>query len=223
MFKHFKRTGLFAVIISILITMSGCSDTASMVCDALSEKYGDFFVAVKKGDRIDTNHTKLYIHPEGQEDLLFTATINKKNGIVEDDYVSQLVNYEVERIVKKQFKKISMDTYAQSMVVMRNPLDVTFEEYTPKSFQEKYKFEHYTIYLAVEQENFSLEKAQQALKNANKEIGVNLVVVGFVFDSAKFDKCVEEMKGNPEMSVTLIEKYMPVKSFDVIVENEDVR
>ena len=82
--------------LTTMVTMSACSkinnDTANDVCSALSEKYGESFVAVKIGDRFNTDSAKLYVHPADNEDILFTARINKDTGAVEDNYIEEKVN-----------------------------------------------------------------------------------------------------------------------------------
>lgn len=98
--KIIMKVGLIIMALTTMVTMSACSkinnDTANDVCSALSEKYGESFVAVKIGDRFNTDSAKLYVHPADNEDILFTARINKDTGAVEDNYIEEKVNYQVE-------------------------------------------------------------------------------------------------------------------------------
>lgn len=84
--KIIMKVGLIIMALTTMVTMSACSkinnDTANDVCSALSEKYGESFVAVKIGDRFNTDSAKLYVHPADNEDILFTARINKDTGAV---------------------------------------------------------------------------------------------------------------------------------------------
>ena len=151
--KIIMKVGLIIMALTTMVTMSACSkinnDTANDVCSALSEKYGESFVAVKIGDRFNTDSAKLYVHPADNEDILFTARINKDTGAVEDNYIEEKVNYQVEDTLKNAFELNGISAASRCMVVTRDTLSVETEEYTPQTFSEKYGFTNYTVYLAL--------------------------------------------------------------------------
>lgn len=208
--------------LTTMVTMNACSkinnETANDVCTALSEKYGESFTVVKIGDRFNTDSAKLYVHPANNEDILFTARINKDTGKVEDNYIEEKINYQVEEILKDAFSKKGINVASRCMVVTREPISVDNENYTPQSFSKKYCFDHYTIYLVLKNGNYAVSDILDAVKNANENIGVKLIIAGYVFDESNYLECVNEIQSTPDISVTMIESKLPVSSFDINVE-----
>lgn len=220
--KIIMKVGLIIMALTTMITMNACSkinnETANDVCTALSEKYGESFVAVKIGDRFNTDSAKLYVHPADNENILFTARINKDTGAVEDNYIEEKVNYQVEDILKDAFEQKGISATSRCMVVTKDPLSVDKNEYTPKSFSEEYGFSHYTIYLVLKDGDYSSSEILSAVKSANETIGVKLVIAGYVFGEDGYSDCASEIQSTPDISITLIEAKSPTSSFDVNVE-----
>lgn len=220
--KIIMKVGLIIMALTTMITMNACSkinnETANDVCTALSEKYGESFVAAKIGDRFNTDSAKLYVHPADNENILFTARINKDTGVVEDNYIEEKVNYQVEDILKNAFEQNGISVSSRCMVVTKDPLSVEIDEYTPKSFSEKYAFNHYTIYLVIKDGDYSASEILNAVKSANEAVGVKIVIAGYVFGEAGYSECVSEIQSTPDISVTMIEANSPISSFDINVE-----
>ena len=218
------KLGVIIMAISAMFTMSACSkinnDTSSKVCKALEERYGETFIAKKIGDRFHTNTAKLYVYPEKNEEILFTATIDRETGNVYDTYLLEKVNNDIEKILTQCFSNEAMEAYAQCMVIAKESFDISKDNYTPLKLQEIYGFEHYSIYFIMNTENMTPEKIERALININKEIGVKMIVSGYIFETDNYKACLEKMKENPEISTTIIEKELPRAAFDVIVDNE---
>ena len=147
--KTIMKVGLMIMALTTMITMNACSkinnETANDVCIALAEKYGEDFVAVKIGDRFNTDSAKLYVHPKNNEEVLFTARINKDSGIVEDNYIEEKINYQVENVLLNAFLEKGISVSSRSMVVTKDPIIPENDEYTPKSFSEKYNFRFFII------------------------------------------------------------------------------
>ena len=220
--KIIMKVGLIIIAFTTMITMNACSkinnETANDVCTALSEKYGESFVAVKIGDRFNTDSAKLYVHPADNESIIFTSRINKDTGAVEDNYIEEKVNYQVEDILKNAFAENGISATSRCVVVTKDPLGVEIDEYTPKSFSEKYAFSHYTVYLVLKDGDYSAQDVLNAIKSANEALGVKLVIAGYVFGEDGYSECANEIQATPDMSITMIEAKSPTFSFDVNVE-----
>lgn len=205
-----------------MITMNACNkinnETANDVCDALSEKYGEFFNAIKIGDRFNTDSAKLYVHPTDNENILFVARINKDTGEVEDNYVEEKVNYQVEDIIKDSFAENGIVVSSICMVVTKDPIDAVNGDYTPKSFSEEYGFDHYTIYLVLKSGDYSASDILNSVKSANEATDVKLLIIAYVFSEDGYSECASVIQENPEMSITMIEERSPVSSFSIKVE-----
>ena len=221
--KTIMKVGLIIMALTTMVTMNACSiinnETANDVCKALSEKYGESFVAVKIGDRFNTDSAKLYVHPADNENIIFTARINKDTGSVEDNYIEERVNYQVEDALRNAFELNGISVTSRCMVVTKDPLNVYTEEYTPQTFSEKYGFTHYTVYLVLKDGNYTASDVLNAVKSANETIGVKLVIAGYVFKEDGYSKCVSEIRSIPDISITMIEAMSPISSFDVNVEH----
>lgn len=219
--KILKKVGLIIMAITTMITMNACSkvnnDTANEVCAALSEKYGESFEATKIGDRFNTDSAKLYIHPSDNDELLFTASINRTTGEVTDDYVTEKVNYQVEKSIREEFNAVGVSADSRCMVVTRNELVTENEEYNPESFMERYSFDNYMVYLIINGDGMSVDKIHSAITQIGKNLNVKLIIAGYVFDSTYGD-CLTELKQSPEMSITMIEAHNPTSTFDVTVD-----
>lgn len=220
--KAIMKVGLIIMALTTMVTMNACSkinnETANDVCTALSEKYGESFVAVKIGDRFNTDSAKLYVYPAKNENILFTARINKDTGAVEDNYIEEKVNYQVEEALKNAFEQNGISAVSRCMVVTKDPLSVDNGDYTPQGFSEKYGFNHYTVYLVLREGDYSAADVLSAVKSANETIGVKLVIAGYVFEGNGYSECASEIQSTPDISITLIEEMSPISSFDVNVE-----
>lgn len=219
-----RKVGVIIMAITTTIFMGACSellnkDTSDKVCRALNEKYGETFVVTAIGDRLNADGAKLYVHPADNKDLLFTARINRETGVVDDNYIEEKVNYKVESIVADSFDKRNISVNSRCAVVTQEPLIVENEDYTPVGFKEKYNFDHYTLYLVIRQGDFTAADLLAAFENANNSVGVELVMICYIFEPENYSACVEEMKIYAEMGATMIESHSPVSAFNVIAEN----
>lgn len=216
------KVGLIIMALATTITMSACSrinnEIAEDVCNALTQKYEESFVAVKIGDRFDTQSAKIYVHPADNDDILFTAKIDRNTGVVKDDYIEEAVNYKVELAVADAFFKRDIAASSRCMVVTKNPICAEKGDYSPKEFCEKYGFDHYTIYLIVKDGSYDANSLLSAITAVNEVVGVKLVIAGYVFAEDGYVECAVAMKDNPDMSITMIEAISPITSFDIIVE-----
>lgn len=208
----------------IPINLAACGktdkQTSDEVCKALEEKYGEEFVASKIGDRYNTGGAKLYVSPKDNEDMVFVATIDEETGEVEDGYLTEKVNFEIETTIADCFDDEDVTVVSSCMVVTNDPLEVEVDEYTPKTFSEEYDFDDYTVYLIIEDDNLTAEKICNAMENVYEEIGVKIIVAGYIFESDDFDVCSEQIEEIPDISYTLIEKHSPIAEFNLIVNDD---
>lgn len=196
--------------------MQSSSNTAEEVCTALSDKYGEEFQAVSIGDRIDTNHSKLYVHPISNEEVLFTAVIDDNTGKITDNYIVETVNLQIKDKLKENCKKKGIETEARVMAITRNGLEInTNKKHSPESFMKEYDLNNYLVYLIAKQNDITTEEIKEVIKKTEEELNIKMLVVGYILDEG-YDECSEEMKKYPEISKTMIESYNPVASFDYI-------
>ena len=212
-----KKVGLIIMGLTTMITMSACSMvnqmTGNKVCAALEEKYGEPFVATRIGDRINTGSATLIVHPADNEDLLFTAKIYKGTGEVEDNYIEEKVNVQVEEILKDSFAQYGITASSVCSVVTRNPIAFENYEYTPKSFSEEYGFDDYFIYLILKDGDYSASDILSAVKLTHETVGVKLVISGYILDDEGYFACVSDMKTYADLTDAMIKDRSPICLF----------
>ena len=99
---------------SILCTFN--KTTANTVCGRLNAKYNEEFEAEYIGNRIDTNSAILYVHPKDTPKLMFKAVIDN-DGNVTDDYVSNIIIYQIENDIVDEFSKIGIDCAVDGSII----------------------------------------------------------------------------------------------------------
>ena len=221
--KIIMKVGLIIMALTTMVTMNACSkinnDTVNDVCAALSEKYGESFIAVKIGDRLNTDHAKLYVYPGSNNTLLFTATINRDTRIVVDDYVEQKVNHKVDTVIAEAATREDLAAYANCCIITRETLDAEIAEWTPQLFQQKYNFENYLVYLCVNKNDLTAEKLYKTMVECSAELGITVRYRVYVLEASKFDECVAELQKMPDANSTVIEKFAPIKTIWNDVDN----
>lgn len=220
--KIIKKVGMLIMAVGTMITMSACTkmnkDTAEEVCRALEEKYGQAFTAVKIGDRLNTEHAKLYVHPDEQEELLFTAKLDRTTRMVSDDYIVTKVCFKVKEAIEKAFEEENITSVSRCMIV--NSEEKVFEkkDWEPASFMEKHEYDHYTMYLVLDEKNASSDSILHVLKKVSADLQVKMVVTVCLFGTEAYEACKDEMMQYPEMSLTMIESHNPGSTFDVVID-----
>ncbi len=212
--KILKKVGLIIMAITTMITMNACSkvnnDTANEVCAALSEKYGESFEATKIGDRFNTDSAKLYIHPVGQEDLIFSARIDKNSGEVWDDYVRCLNAKHIENSILSSFETLDISATIKASLSCadtsaENDTNISFEE-----FATKYSLTGIMLYMPINENNVSEQTVSlivDTLISVEKKYSVKISVLAYSIPEDKYPDCVDAIKQNPDVSNTWFDSY----------------
>lgn len=212
--------------LTAMISMNACSrindNIAKEVCDALEIKYGEEFKVLKIGDRLNTNHTKLYVYPVDNEDIVFTAIIDRDTREVEDDYVVEKVNCQVEKEVNKAFELYDIKVFSSSYIIDKNEIITKSNNYTPRELYEDNAFDHYSIHLIIEGSKCDAIKIQEAIKKANLKIGVNLLIHIYVFDEENYYDCLQEFIDLPKVNSSIVNQHSPYSVFDVRIRDGQI-
>lgn len=214
--KIIIKVGIIIMALVSMINMNACSklnsETANEVCSALADKYGETFVAVKIGDRFNTDHAKLYVHPENDEKLIFVAEIDRDTKLVEDDYIVQKVNREVDKFINRCSTEQGLTVSSNCCVITREPLQVVSGDWTPETFWQEYSFDFYFVYLLVNAEGVDIEKLYSVMEKSGIELNVDIRFKVYVFDGNNYQKCIEDIQLEPDANTTIIEKHNPISS-----------
>ena len=82
-------------------------DISNAITKMLKDKYGEEFEVKMIGNRygtFDDNAVTTYCFPKSNENLLFTATMNKEQTVLEDDFYLRKVTFDLEENIKSEFK-----------------------------------------------------------------------------------------------------------------------
>ncbi len=190
-------------------------EQATYATEYLKEKYKENFIVDKIGARFNRDGAKLYVYPENNRDILFTVYIDKYSKEISEDYIEQKVNHQVIEKVKDALtsKKMIVDGY--SVLGMEKFLNPENKEFTPESFYKAYDFGYYAIYLIIDNENINVKDFYETLVNVATDLSVNLVFMINIFDKDNYKLCSDELKEYPALSLTMIEKHSPIKSFSM--------
>lgn len=212
--KIIMKVGLIIMALTTMVTMNACSkinnDTANDVCTALSEKYGESFVAVKIGDRFNTDSAKLYVHPADNETLVFSARINKDSGEVEDNYIRAIIASELKGKIKEHLASYQVPCELNVSLLCHDTSDETNTNISVEDFSEKYSLSGITVYLPVKSsflaEN-TVEDIVAAFKKTNDAMGINVSAMVYSISDEQFDACVKDMSSYPDLTNTWFDSY----------------
>lgn len=212
--KIIMKVGLIIMALTTMVTMNACSkinnETANDVCTALSEKYGESFVAVKIGDRFNTDSAKLYVHPADNETLVFSARIDKDSGKVEDNYIRVIIASEFKNKIKENLVAYQIPCELNVSLLCHDASDETNTKISVDDFAEKYSLSGITVYLPVKSsliDEDAIEDIVVAFKKANETFGINVSVMVYRISDEKFDACVEDMSSYPDITNTWFDSY----------------
>ncbi len=80
----------FLMLFCILLFTSSCSNNSSLAIDKLNQKYDENFVIKEEyPKKIGQDYFNLLVYPEGEPDLLFTASFDTKGESFSDNYVEK--------------------------------------------------------------------------------------------------------------------------------------
>lgn len=212
--KIIMKVGLIIMALTTMITMNACSkinnETANEVCAALADKYGESFVAVKIGDRFNTDSAKLYVHPASDETLVFSARIDKESGKVEDNYIRTIVADKIKDQIKSTLTSSQVPCELNVSLLCQDASDETDTKISVEQFASKYSLSGVTVYLPIKECSVSentVENIVTAFKETNEDIGVTVSAMVYSIADDQFDVCVNDMKSSPELTNTWFDSY----------------
>ena len=207
------KIGLLIIAIIAMISMNACScindDIAGEACKELEKKYSEEFQVLQIGDRLDTGHTKLYVCPVNNEEIVFTVLVNSDTGEIKDDYIIEKVNYQVKCELEAGFKCENIDAYVKCKVVDNEEIVVKKNDYTPRELYDDNNFEEYYIVVILDGTSCNGTKLLKAVQDAQKKIDVDLLVSVYAFDNTRYRECLAKYKEKSNMTETSIKKFEP--------------
>lgn len=208
------KVGLIIMTLTTMITMNACSKmndaTANDVCTALSEKYGESFVAIKIGDRFNTDSAKLYVHPAKNENLIFTARINKDSGKVEDNYIRSIIANEIEEEIKSSVDSSDLKCGFSVTLMCQDTSNEADASISFEKFAEKYSLSGIAVYVPIKSSTISdqtVEDIISTFKKANDKFSVSVSAMLYSISDENFEKCMDDMTYYPDLTSTWFDSF----------------
>ena len=174
----------------------------------LQEKYKKEFKIKKIGNRYGTytNDTvTTYCCPKDDENMMFTAKLNKEKTVLEDDYLLRKVSYELEENIKKEFRQNNIEVIVKNKIIGKNQLQ---EFLSVQEFIDKHKGTNFLAYIISSQKisNETLKNIYEKLEQ--KYNGIHLKTLIYVINEEQYKECCETIKQSPTITETTIEKFV---------------
>ena len=179
--------------------------TANTVCGRLNAKYNEKFEAEYIGNRIDTNSATLYVHPKDTPKLMFKAVIDN-DGNVTDDYVSNIIIYQIENDIVDEFSKIGIDCAVDGSIIS-DVSEETDKSLSVNEFADKHNIEDIYFKIGFYDESISKEKMLLTFKNISQKYSSGLLINGYFLSTDKYLKCAKKFDGDNKIFVDTSSMY----------------
>lgn len=214
MIRIIKKVGLLLMALTTMITMSSCTElnqqTATEVCNALSQKYNEEFVATKIGDRFNTDHAVLYLYPQNNENIVFSATIDRKTREVSDNYIRRKISLAYSQNLAESMKDFDVEVGFSVMMSCDDPSEESDSNISTADFAKKYSLSHLTLYIPVKNSCVSEKAVSEilsVLQEKQKEWNVGISALVFNISNDRFNECVADMNISPKINSSWFSEY----------------
>ncbi|MBR1568414.1 MAG: hypothetical protein IJ648_05570 [Lachnospiraceae bacterium] len=214
-----KKIGCLLLAVCVL-TLQGCTTLRSYSDEArkaVEAKYGEPFTATEVIG--NSYNVKVFLYPDSNEELMFTASIDQDDGTVSDDYLVQLVNEQINKNIEQCFIDSMINSSARCYAVSDDAVTYVTENDDPKSLMEACGMDYYVTYVIIDTD-CEPETLKDLITRSCQEQEIDMIAVVFVLPDTNYEKCRREMRQNPEMNESLIKRYDPIHIYAITV-NED--
>lgn len=198
------------------------TDTSvDIVTDKLEKKYNCKFVADSIGNRYDTGSATVYLHPETDSKIIFTAVIDEESGEIKDDYIERVVAEKIKNKVEEKFTSSGVNVALSVLLYGSDSIEETNQNITCDEYFEKYDVQSVHFYLVIDENTLNSEtpvKVESILNECYNLYNSNIAVLGYVICD-KFEECKSELDVAPDISNTWFSTYNPVRTFKCSISN----
>ena len=205
--RKIKSLVLLCAVIALCavtsLALCSCKSTSSEVTVALQKKYSETFSVTHMGDRYNTSSTKLYVYPDSNSEIRFTAKITD-DGKVTDDYIQCIAAHILDEKIYEELNKNQIECVAKTVMMGSADENDVDTDFNISEYYEKYPDNKNLVYLVLNEDNVGEDTAQNLLngiRNVSEYIDNQVTVAVFVMDSSEFERCREEVKEVPELEI----------------------
>ena len=185
-------------------------DEINLVTSTLRDKYNEEFVISMIGDRFNTDHVKLVVHPESDESILFTTIIDYSDEI-KDDYISRIVLHKMERQLVSVLSKTDITCVANAVTIYD-----AFTKTTDKSISANVFFADNNIEKILIRVVFNgtvNSTIYDQIVHWGKEYSFDIRLNGYVLNDVDYFSCKELFDKYVSVSDAMIGSHNPIKTF----------
>lgn len=183
---------------------------ADKVCRFLQVKYNESFTALRIGDRLNTDHAKLFIKPENG-DTLFTAYLYREDGNVTDDYLKMTIANKVSKEIISELKAAGIEAFIKSQVFCHNCEEDTDIKVSVKDFAKKYSLDKIRFTLILNSSSLDKEKIEnnviKVIKNIQSKYKFIFSGNIYILNSGSYEECYKDIEDFPTISNAWMDRY----------------
>lgn len=182
-------------------------EISEKITQKLKEKYNEEFSVKMNGNRYgtsDDNTVTTYCSPLNNENLVFTATLDKEQINLEDDYYLKSISFELENFIKNEFKNDNIDISIKSEIIGLNklPNPTTLSDFIIQNPSSSF------LSYIVSNSDISDEYIEKLLKNLNSNYQ-NIYFKSYLYSVDKFEEYVEISSTLPSTNSSIIKRFSP--------------
>lgn len=182
------------------------AEIGEVIKEKLRNKYKEEFLIKKIGNRYGSANedtVTVYSCPQNNESLIFTATLNREQTKLEDDYLIKKVSNEIEKNIKNKFKENNINVIIKIEIIGKNQLN---EFLSVQEFIDKFRNTNFLAYIISYDEitNEMLEKIFYNLNNEYENIYLKSLI--YTINKKDFEDLYSLSNTIPTLTSSIIEK-----------------
>lgn len=188
--------------------------TAEIASAQLAEKYGEAFIIVAMGNRLNMKSTTIVAAPVSKPDLIFTVWMDTE-GMIQDDYASARLLFQLERQIQEALAGEGLPS-AVNCVFPKKVKDESDLSLNLAELIHRYEENRILCRIIMTEKT---EKAVGVLKEISRNIPCGLMVHIYELAETAFDQCAKDFSVYPSVTDAMIRAYQPVCTLFTLVEN----
>lgn len=185
----------------------GNQEISENIVKKLQKKYNTEFSVKRIGNRYGTNDDNTvttYCCPQNNENLMFTAILNKEQTSLEDDYPLRSISFELEQFIKNKLKDENINALVKCTIIGLNKIS---EFLSVNEFINKFNNTNFLVYI-VSDSNISDEILQEiftSLDSDNNNIFLKSLI--YTIDKNNFNEFFNIASTLPSITDSIIENF----------------
>lgn len=188
---------------------------SEQTCEALKKKYGQDFEVFLLGDMFPSRIARMFIHPAGEPEKVFTAMVTM-GGEIRDDYPISGHLHALEKEMEASFAGAGIPCRVNAVL----PTGEIMEGDAPSlaAFLQEHGMDR-LLCRVIFPEGTKAVGIIPALETACGKSPVSVAVNGFILPAEGYEKCAANFSRYPSSSEALIARFSPVLTFFTFVKD----